>query len=60
MDWAHRSAEAHGEATMNVNRSPEIPVRAFIGQGCPIYKGDDFNKTMTNPKLTTKTNGATR
>jgi hypothetical protein len=24
---------------MNVNRSPDIPVRAFIGQGCPIYEG---------------------
>ena len=40
MHGAHRSAEAHGEATINENRSPDIPVRAFIGQGCPIYEGD--------------------
>jgi hypothetical protein len=31
---------------MNVNRSPDIPVRAFIGQGCPIYRGDKMSEEI--------------
>jgi hypothetical protein len=50
--WTGRTtACTERSEVMNENRSPDIPVRAFIGQGCPIYEGDSARNDNTRPNL---------